>query len=144
MTELYFHIGTDGQITNPPKIREAFKLQPGTYVLTIRSFKKRTIPQNKYYWRGVLPLVLEGLRHNGYNEVKTVADAHEVLKHVFLKRAVANEETGEVIATIAGSTADLSTIDFNAFIEEVIKWSIEYLGVTIPPPGSPISLFTQQ
>ncbi len=142
MTELYVHI-VKGQISNPPKVRQAFNLPDGTYRITIAPYKKRTLKQNDYYWGSMLPLVLEGLRNNGYSEVKTVEDAHEVLKHLFLKRNVVQEGTGEVIATIGGSTAGLSTVEFAAFIEEVIKWGFEYLGVTIPGPGEPLLMFTE-
>lgn len=50
-----------------------------------------------------------------------------------------NDCTGEVL-TFIGSTAELSTVDFMAFIENVAAWLAEFLGVVLPEPGQQIEI----
>lgn len=129
------------RVVNKNAIRQAFyELNDGRYLLTIDSANKRTLPQNAYYHGCVVPLVRDGLRDVGYREIKTVEDAHEVLKSLFLKKNVANESTGEVIE-ITGSTAKLTTIEFNEFIDSIIQWASEFLNIQIPLPGEAITMF---
>ena len=131
---------THNQITNKKVIAKAFKeLQDGRYLVTIESNKNRTSPQNRYYWGCCLPLIKDGLQDIGYREVKTNEDAHEVLKYLFLKKRIPNEETGEVIELL-GSTAILTTVEFNAFIDEVIQWAAEYLNLQVPLPNEQLTL----
>ena len=137
--QVFVHI-THNEITNKKAIAKAFKeLQDGKYLVTIESNKHRSSEQNKYYWGCCLPLVRDGLKEAGYREVKTNEDAHEVLKYLFLKKRIPNEETGEVIEML-GSTAGLTTVEFNAFIEEVIQWAAEFLGIQIPLPNKQMQL----
>lgn len=87
-------------------------------------------------------MVREGLRDLGYRDVKTVGDAHEVMKNLFLKKTYKNDETGQVI-TIVGSTTDLTTVEFNEYLDEIIEWAAEYLSISIPPPSTPMELFAE-
>lgn len=131
----------DGKVTNRPVLKELFEQLPdGKYLVTAKNIRKRSLPQNAYYWGVVVPMVREGLYDIGYREVKTNDDAHEILKHIFLKKKVINQANDDVIE-IAGSTADLKTIEFNTFLEEVWQWSSAYLGVCIPAPGEQSQIF---
>lgn len=133
-----------GKITNRKKVKQVFEdLEDGTYMVKIDAFKKRSLQQNKYYWYCVVPIVKDGLFAAGYDDVKSNIDAHEVLKMLFLKKKIVNHNTGELIIEIAGSTSKLGTIQFNAFIDEVIKWGAEYLGVQIPLPNKPLLMFAE-
>jgi hypothetical protein len=132
-----------GSISNKKVVADAFnQLEDGRYKVVISSYKKRSLPQNAYYWAAMLPMVKDGLREVGYNEVKSLDDAHEILKHLFLKRKLSNDNTGDEIV-IPGSTAKLTTIEFNTFIDEVIQWAAEYLGITIPLPNEPLVMFAE-
>ena len=142
MTEFILHI-KDNVITNKSVVRDRFNnLQDGRYLVTIKSVKKRTLPQNKYYWGIVVPLVKQGLREAGYDEVKTNEDAHEVLKHLFLKKEIRSTIDDNAII-VAGSTAELKTVEFNAFLEEVWKWAAEYLNIQIPMPNEQLVMFAE-
>lgn len=122
-------------------IRRAFEeLQDGRYLLTIVGAKHRSNNQNSYYWGCVLPLVRAGLNNNGYREIKTNQEAHEVLKYLFLKKAVVNQDTGEVIELL-GSTATLTTLEFNEYIEDIARWCSEYLGFALPLPNEYAPMF---
>lgn len=132
----------DSAVLNTVKFNQAFNnLKDGKYLIRIDSFKKRTLNQNAYYHGVVVPMIKHGLNNIGYNEVRTNEDAHEVLKHLFLKRNIVNHNTGEVMATIAGSTANLKTVEFNSFLEDIWQWAKEYLNIHIPAPNEQTVLF---
>jgi len=125
-----------GRITNSVPIRNFFKELPdGSYMARFTPRKIRSLNQNAYYHGIMVPMVKEGLRDAGYDEIKTNADAHEVLKTLFLKKDIVNKTTGQLVATIPGSTTDLTTIEFNGYMDEIGKWASEFLGIYIPPPG---------
>lgn len=116
------------------------ELADGQYLVKIESKKKRTNPQNSYLWGCVYELALVGFRDLGYSEIKTTSDVHEVFKHLFLKRDVVSPD-GELITTITRSTTELTTIEFNQYLESIWQFSAENLNVNIPPPGGSENLF---
>ena len=139
-TQIFVHI-THNQITNKQVIRKAFEaLNDGRYLVSIESNKNRSGQQNRYYFGCVLPLVKDGLIDVGYREISTNEETHDLMKYMFLKKQIANEETGEVIESI-GSTTKLSTIEFNEYIDKIAQFAAEMLGVVIPPPNSQTELF---
>lgn len=139
MPEIIVHI-KDTEITNRRTVKEAFTgLSNGKYLVKIDSIKKRSLPQNAYYWSVVVPMVKQGLRDAGYNEVKTNNDAHEVMKQLFLKKRYRSEKTDDEIV-IAGSTAELKTVAFNEYLEEIWQWAASYLGITIPAPNEQLTM----
>lgn len=139
MRECRVHIN-DGKITNRQSLVEAFKgLHNGPYLITIKNIRKRTLPQNDYYWGCVVPMVREGLKDAGYDDIESNEDAHEVVKHLFLKKEIGSRVTGEVIE-LPGSTARLTTIEFGEYLEKVWKWSAEFLNVHIPGPNEPLTI----
>lgn len=142
MNETTLHI-KNGQIINRAAIKKLFtSLLDGVYLLKCDAFKKRSSQQNRYYFGCCLPLVKEGLQDIGYREVKTNEDAHEVLKYLFLKKVIPNEETGEVIETL-GTTTKLSTTEFNEYIDQIIQWAAEYLSIQIPLPNEQLQINLQ-
>lgn len=138
MREFFINI-SNGHITNRKVVASQFDLPDGSYLVTIRSKKNRSIPQNRYYWGAMLPMIKKGLNEAGYNEVKTINDAHEVVKGLFLKKYISNNE-GTALE-ISGSTAELTTVEFNELIEKVQQWAAEFLGIEIPDPNEQIIMF---
>ena len=135
------YINEENKIINRAVIGNAFTaLFHGRYIVTIEKETKRTISQNAYYWSVCVPLVKVGLQDIGYREVKTNDDAHEVMKHLFLKKSFTNEQTQEVII-VPGSTSDLDTLGFNQYLEEIWQWGSEYLGINIPTPMQQTTMF---
>jgi hypothetical protein len=130
-----------GEITNDKAFDKTLSiLSDGAYRFLIDRATKRSVQQNSYYWGVVVPKVRQGLRDAGYNEVKTAADAHDIIKHLFLKKEMRSEKNDDVI-TIAGSTSELTTVKFMELIEDVVKWAAEYLGVQILFPGEQAQIF---
>ena len=127
-----------GKINNYQNLESALEvLNDGNHRIQIEEIKDRSLSQNKYYWKVMVPAVKEGLRDVGWDEIKTDDDAHEYIKDEFLKRELKNHETGKT-KVIPGSTSRLSTKEFGELIEAVIKWAVEFLGVQIPFPNERI------
>jgi hypothetical protein len=113
-------------------------LKEGYYTVELKPRKKqRSIFQNAYYWGVVVPLVCDGLRDMG-NDVQ-VEETHEFLKGRFCFTEVVCESTGEVLK-VPKSTANLSTVDFMAYLSEIQRFASEYLGVVIPEPNEQVSI----
>lgn len=140
MTEVIIHI-SNRSIVNMNDFKNAFRsLKDGKYLITIKDIRKRSLPQNSYYWAVIVPMVKKGLYDAGYDAVRTNEDAHEIMKHIFLQKKMESKNNGDVI-WIAGSTASLSIPDFNSFIEEVCRWASDYLGIVIPSPYEQMAEF---
>jgi len=126
-----------------PELKKFFnQFKDGKHLLIAKDYRKRSLPQNAYYWAVMVPLVRRGLYDAGYDEVRTDDDAHKVIKHVHLKKNIVNKQTGEVIE-IDGSTAKLTIPEFNEFIESVCRWSVDFLSVYIPSPNEQLVEFEQ-
>ncbi len=136
--KFFIQINEAGAIANTNTIKRVFNgLLPGWYMCDIVRGKKRSNLQNRYFHGCVLPLVLDGLRVAGYNEVKTLEDTKTVLKSLFLKSVMSN---GIEDIPIIRDTHQLSTIQFLEFIADIQKWSATYLGVIIPDPSTQTEL----
>ena len=138
--EIIFTI-SDGQITNPKKVRQFFEAhESGTYLLTSKPKNIRTLSQNKFYWAVMVPMVFDGLRDMGYDEIKNDNQAHEILKARFLKKTVGNPETSMTLETIR-STTELTKLEFCEYIEEIQKFGAEFLNIQIPNPNEQLTAF---
>lgn len=116
------------------RIREA-KLN-GKYELMAKDGNKRTIAQNNWI-HAVLPDILQGLRNNGYNELRTVDDAKAVVKSLFFKKIVSNGV--EEIPVIEG-TSDVNKLPFAEKADQIITWAKDYLGIDIAPPSKQLEI----
>ena len=86
-----------------------------------RRRKHRSNSQNDYYWGVVVALLSQEL---GYFP----DEVHEGLKFKFLKRK------GDVIET-ARSTTELSTREFEEYLEGIRTWAASELNTVIPEPN---------
>jgi hypothetical protein len=104
------------------------------YELVIRPIKKsRTLKQNRYYWGVVVELIT--LEIAGTNSNVEKHEVHRALARYFLD--FDNErifETGGVTFGERISTTELSTVEFNEYIENIQRWAAEYLNIVIPDP----------
>lgn len=103
------------------------ELKDGDYVLTIKKkVKPRSLNENAYH-HGVIVKILAD--HTGY----TPAEMHDCLKLKFL-----SEEDVRTGLVKLGSTAELSTLEFERYCTEVRQWASADLGCYIPLPNEPI------
>lgn len=130
---------SDERIVNKEELLAVFNsLKVGFHRLTIKDARTRSHPQNRYYWGVVVPMAMEGLKDAGYDEIQNMMDAHEILKHLHLRKRIVSKQTGDVI-DIAGSSAKLTIPEFDEYLERICKWAAEYLNVVIPAPNEQIS-----
>jgi len=140
MVEVIINI-SNKKVVNMKEFREAFnQLKDGKHLVTVKDIRKRSIPQNSYYWGVMVPMIRKGLYESGFDEVRTNDDAHEIIKHVHLKKQMVSKQTGDVI-DVAGSSSVLSIPEFNEFIERVCRWASEYLSIYIPSPYEQMAEF---
>lgn len=95
----------------------------GEYVITIEKVKQiRSMKQNKYYWKIVIPIISESF---GY----TRDEMHQILSGYFLKYT---NEDGEEFVT---STTALNKKEFNDYIDKIRHWADEEHEIDIPLPN---------
>lgn len=131
--------GGNLEFSSPDWVRQKMsELPDAVYTITIEKyFGQRTSAQNRYFHGAVLPLVLEGLRNAGFNEVHDTEDAKTVIKNLFLKKKITNGvETFEIVQ----DTHKLTTKEMADFIDEVILWAAQCLGIEIPAPNQQLTI----
>jgi len=116
-----------------------------------RKVRSRSLPQLRYYWSVVVPIVQDALLSNGYPF--GVDETHEFVKANFLTEPVVNEDgevltdkQGNVINTVR-SLADLggvTTTDFMNLVEKIGQWLSENFDVYLPEPNEQLSLLSQK
>lgn len=114
--------------SNANLFRKAFWSHEGREVDVVvkRHRKNRSVNANAYYWGKVIPMIGEAI---GESDAEAV---HEMLKmeHNYYIKTVGKREL-----RVPLSTADLSTEDFQAYIDRVKRWGSEWLSLYIPDPG---------
>jgi hypothetical protein len=100
--------------------------------------KKRSNPQNNFYWGIVLPMMQTGF-YNNLGEHVGIQEAHEFLKSRFLFREVVNQELGEVIK-LSKSTTELSTIEWETYMDQIRAFASEFLSIQIPLPNDTLTI----
>lgn len=137
--EVLFTITPTGQIANKPKMKAFFEAhEPGTYLLTSKARKIRSLPQNAYIHGVLFPEVLIAMRNAGYAEIRTPEDAKVVCKELFLKKQITNGKGDSVY--IVRNTSDLTKLEMTEFIENVRIWAFDYLGHEIQLPNTQTEL----
>ena len=84
----------------------------------------RSNKQNRYYHGVVLDYISD---HTGYE----THEVHEEMKRMF-NPVPSKFSLGE---TVGGSTAKMSTTEFNEYIERIVRWAAMELSVVIPDPN---------
>lgn len=121
--------------SNRKPIKEAIVAFEGKEItITIaKKSKKRSNDQNAYLWGVVYPIVKNGLKEIGYNQI-TTEQVHELLKGTFVKEDIVNELSGEV-KTITGHTSSLTTSQFMDYLAQIKQFASDELGCYIPDPN---------
>lgn len=130
------------KIIEAEALKEFFRqMKDGRHMIIHKDCRKRSLSQNAYYWGVVVPYIQKGLFDIGYDDVTDNETAHDVIKTLFLQKIIANKKDGDTIY-LQGSTKKLNIPEFNEFIERVIKWASEFLGIVIPSPENELSYFS--
>ena len=92
--------------------------------------KYRSVFQNSYYWGVVITLVAGRLKELGHDVDKDLT--HEFLKGRFLYTEMT---AGEETMRVPKKTSDLSTTEFEEYVETVKQFAAEVLDLFIPDPN---------
>jgi hypothetical protein len=104
-----------------------------------KKFRKRTSPQNRYYWSVIVQYWMD-LLTDSQGEIYTKAQTHEFLKTNFNFKEVVIEETGEVLR-MPKSTTENRTFEMEEFHDLCRKKALEFFNVTIPLPNEQLTAF---
>lgn len=100
-------------------------LKDGQYIFSLKKAKKkRSLPQNAYYRGVVVPIIGN---HLGY-------EAEEMHRAIAMKFLIVHNDDPKKPPTVR-STADLSTVEFNEFLEKVVRWAAIEFSVVVPDPS---------
>jgi len=93
----------------------------------------RSLHQNAYYWGVVIQYVRDGLEAV-WGESMEPEEVHEWLKVKFLPlEPVIDRRTGELKGRRIGSSARCDTKEFADYLNRIIAFARDELGVEIPP-----------
>jgi hypothetical protein len=99
-----------------------FEGQP-VEVVVRKKKSQRSIQQNRAYFGIAVDILCD---KTGFNR----EEMHDALKQKFASRI--DDKTG---LTITESTADMDTVRFMKYYEDIQQWAAEFLGVYIPDPN---------
>jgi len=103
-----------------------------------KRYSRRSSRQNSYYWGVVVSIIHERLVEFGWDV--TQEETHEFLKDRFNRREYISPDTGEVFSVIK-ETKGMDTVEFNRYIEDIIRFSAETLDVQVPYPNEQLDIF---
>lgn len=85
--------------------------------------------QRKYYWAVVVRMIQLQIGDD------RPEDTHEALKKKFnpVRKDIVNKATGEIeVIEIGGTTTTMTTVEFSDYIERIMRWAAQWLGLVIP------------
>jgi hypothetical protein len=101
-------------------------------VVTIElSRKKRSNPQNRYYWEVVVQMVQSAI--NDFGNEFSKDETHEFLKAKFNYKEI--EITDGHYIDVPRSTTKLDTVTFMDYVAKIQRFATEMLGIYIPDPN---------
>ena len=104
----------------------------GKYRIEVTKYRKRRSDrQNRFYWPCVVAPFGEFLREQG--EDTTDLEAHEMLKSKFLRKTMIHKTTGEAL-DYTRSTTELTTTEFNEYVERCAAWLVGMFDVHVQDP----------
>lgn len=111
----------------------------GHVMITLNKYSQRSNMQNRYLHGVLIPEFRRAMYKAGYREISNDTVAKDLMKLMFLKFSITNEETGEVIEYIK-NTSDLDKIEMAKLYDDVIMFCAENLSYIIPYPSEKLHL----
>jgi len=97
----------------------------GEFVSVKVGEKKRSNQQNAFYWSAIVSPISQ---HTGY----TIDETHAILKELFLKRR--DIVMGSATVEIPPESKKLTTEQFTKYVEDIMIWSVQELGLILEDP----------
>lgn len=139
-TEIYCNVENGRIISNRKLLADTVATFSGRVSITIQKAKKtRSNQQNRYLHAAFTILSKELINYTG-DERYTPKVVKDIVKCKFLTVDMINENSGEVIGIRIKSTTQLSTLEMNEFIDNMIRWAAEQFNINIPYPNENLEL----
>lgn len=103
-----------------------------------RKYKKRSNPQNAFYWGVTIPF-FQNLFREQWGDILSETETHEVLKATCNYKEVPNPVTGEV-TKIPVSTTELTTSDWMDYEHKMAQLALDYFNEILPVPNEQTTL----
>jgi hypothetical protein len=101
-------------------------------VLTLgKRTKRRSDEENRYYWGVVVKIIGDEL---GYDQ----DEMHAALKFKFLRREA--EPDGLRVLDTVRSTAKLTTVEFEDYLDRIRMWAVSEMGIVVPLPNEEVGV----
>lgn len=117
---------------------ELKKFKPCDVVVTIKKKGKRTTQANNYYRCCIVKELQLNFRERGID--MDDEQVHEFLKLHFNKQYI-HDDNGQVIGEYGGSTAEMNKDEISDYMERIIIWCGDKLGLVIEPPNTQTKMF---
>jgi imidazole glycerol phosphate synthase subunit HisF len=127
-------------VANRKAITDAIKSFEGQNIIISieKRKKKRSNNQNAFYF-GIVITIIQDAFKDAWGEYYSATEVHEALKAKYCFKEQVNENTGEILQ-IPSSTTNLSTIEWEEYIEKIRAFAFEWFNVTIPMPNEQITI----
>ncbi len=126
---MHEHIIDLNNISQRSTFIELLRQLRGMYRITVVQYRpRRSDRQNRYYWPCFVASFGQFLRDQG--ESITDLQAHEMLKHKFLRRTFI--DTNREPHDYTQSTGDLNTSEFNEYLDNCAAWLADTFGIVVP------------
>ena len=103
----------------------------------LRLYKKRSLKQNAYLHLA-FQILTDGI--NAHGNSYQMSEVKEMVKEKFLIKEMWDESTGELIGRYIKGTSECTTSEIANFIDSMILWSKESLGIIIPLPDEQLKM----
>lgn len=100
--------------------------------------KKRSNPQNAYYWGCLIPLMQLGAK-DIWGEIWNIDKSHKFLSNKFVFNESINKITGEITNTHK-STTELTTIEWEIYMMQIRIYLLEDFYIDAPMPNEHLTL----
>lgn len=101
-------------------------------IIIHRKKKHRSVQQNRYYWM-IITMISD---HTGF----TKDEIHAILKSRFLKAEKVHEQSGVVMEYVK-STTELTTMEYEEYLESVRRFAAENFDLYVPEPNEQMTVF---
>ncbi len=110
-------------------------------IIIKRKYKKRSLPQNAFYWGVTLPF-FQNLLLDHWGEIKSIDEVHEILKALCNYKEIPNPTTGE-IEKIPLSTTELTTSGWMDYEHKIEQFCLDFFNTPVPKPNEQLTFSLQ-
>jgi len=128
----------DQDVAEIGKIRGEFN-DARVFVTVEKVYKKRSNPQNSYYWGVLVFMFCQGYFEATGDKISS-DEAHEMLKGECSRIEVVNQKTGETRLVIQ-STTKKTTVEFEEYMEDCRRFILDWFGMVVPLPNEQMEIF---